>query len=267
MKYKKYIPYVYIVKHKQTGLKYIGVEYSRSKKIANPDNLWAIYFTSSKLIHKLISEYGKDSFYTRVIKKFPDDPTGAMLLEQSLLTKTKTKTNYLNICKTVGFDLRTSSAAGKVGGCIAKTRQVGIFDTNNRHSYYSLGGKAGAKSQMENKIGIHAQTPEERLVFCSMGGKVGGFTMPHIQSKNGKKGGKGNAGYTWANDGMCNKKITKKMLSVATIEDILAHNNWVVGRIKETPTCPHCFKLGSSIAAMKRHHYNNCKRLYENQKG
>ena len=149
----QYIPYVYFIKHKPTGLKYIGAEYGKSKKIANPNNLWTIYFTSSKLVNKLIQEYGKDSFKVKVIKKF-NNPTDALLFEQRLLCLSRTKDKYLNICRSVGFDLRTCSAAGSVGGNIAKNKKIGIFDELKRHSYYSLGGEAGARKQIENKIGI-----------------------------------------------------------------------------------------------------------------
>jgi hypothetical protein len=63
----KNIPYVYIIKNKSTGLKYIGAKYSKN---SNPNNFWVNYFTSSKLIHKLIEFYGVNDFEFKIIKTF-----------------------------------------------------------------------------------------------------------------------------------------------------------------------------------------------------
>jgi len=231
MEIKTYIPYVYFIKHIPTGLKYIGAEYGKSKKIANPDNLWTTYFTSSKLVKKLIGEYGANSFKIKILKQF-DNPTDALMFEQKLLIISRAKSKYINICKSVGFDLRTCSAAGSVGGNIVKNRKIGIFNEEHRQSYYSLGGRNGAKMQIENKIGIHGQTKEERLSFASMGGKVGSFTMPHIQSANGKKGGKGNAGFRWVNDGSKSIKLPKRKFESVGIDVYINQNNLKLGKLK-----------------------------------
>jgi len=70
MNEKEYIPYSYIVKQKDTGLWYYGIEYAQKSKIANPENLWKTYFTSSKEVHTLIEEYGIDSFDAEVRQTF-----------------------------------------------------------------------------------------------------------------------------------------------------------------------------------------------------
>jgi len=54
-----YIPYTYLIGWSHINKWYYGVEYSNSKKIANPKNLWTIYFTSSNIVKKFREEYGE----------------------------------------------------------------------------------------------------------------------------------------------------------------------------------------------------------------
>jgi hypothetical protein len=83
-----YIPYTYILKFKVTGQLYYGSSYANStNKIANPSQLWNTYFTSSKEIHKLISEYGIDSFDYQIRKVFTT-------VEQTLAWETKILTKF-----------------------------------------------------------------------------------------------------------------------------------------------------------------------------
>lgn len=66
-----YRPYTYYLIHQPTGKKYYGVEWKNgSGGIANPENLWTIYFTSSRYVKGLIKKYGKDSFTAEVRKIF-----------------------------------------------------------------------------------------------------------------------------------------------------------------------------------------------------
>lgn len=59
--------YTYYLFHKPTGLKYYGV---RFKKDCKTEDLWEKYFSSSKEVHKLIEEYGINSFDYEIRKKF-----------------------------------------------------------------------------------------------------------------------------------------------------------------------------------------------------
>lgn len=52
-------PYVYYVYHRPSGKYYLG---SRTAQGCHPSDLWRTYFTSSKRVHKLIEESGKESF-------------------------------------------------------------------------------------------------------------------------------------------------------------------------------------------------------------
>lgn len=66
--------YCYIITFKPTGQMYIG---SRTCKNADPSEFWnskhkSPYFTSSTIVHKLIDEYGADSFKIEPLELFPD---------------------------------------------------------------------------------------------------------------------------------------------------------------------------------------------------
>jgi hypothetical protein len=64
-----YQPYTYLLRHLPTGRAYYGVRYAKG---CSPADLWVKYFTSSKDIHNMIKEYGKDSFTAEVRKIFVD---------------------------------------------------------------------------------------------------------------------------------------------------------------------------------------------------
>ncbi len=67
----EYVPYTYLIIHKTTGLWYYGSQYANSKnRVANPENLWKSYFTSSKVIKRLIEEYGINDFDFQIRKTF-----------------------------------------------------------------------------------------------------------------------------------------------------------------------------------------------------
>ncbi len=84
--------------HIPTGKKYYGCKVGNSKgNIANPSTFWVTYFTSSKLVHKLISEYGVDSFYFEIRKIF-NNSRAALEWEAKVLRRlnASSKNEWLN---------------------------------------------------------------------------------------------------------------------------------------------------------------------------
>jgi hypothetical protein len=77
------IPFSYYLYHIPTGKKYYGI---RHGKKANPETLWKTYFSSSKIVKKLIQEYGIDSFKVEVRKIF-DSPQETILWEHKVLRR------------------------------------------------------------------------------------------------------------------------------------------------------------------------------------
>lgn len=89
------MPYTYHIYHKPTKMHYYG---ARWKPGCTPDDLWITYFTSCKRVHKLIEEYGTQSFEVRVRKTFSSKKE-CLDWEQKVLKRLKVKTNpkWINI--------------------------------------------------------------------------------------------------------------------------------------------------------------------------
>lgn len=77
------IPYTYLIKFIPTGQCYYGVRYSKNY---TPDDLWVTYFTSSRFVKKLITEYGKNSFTYEVRRTFTS-ATQARRWEEKVLRR------------------------------------------------------------------------------------------------------------------------------------------------------------------------------------
>lgn len=60
-------PFTYHLYHTPTGKHYYGVRYCKE---CSPEDLWTVYYTSSSVVHKLIEQYGKESFIPTVRKIF-----------------------------------------------------------------------------------------------------------------------------------------------------------------------------------------------------
>jgi len=90
------VPYTYKLIFKPTGQYYYGVRYSKD---CHPEELFVKYFTSSKHIHKLIKEYGVDTFTYKVSKIFKT-PKEAIDHEHKLLCRVNADKNGKFINKT-----------------------------------------------------------------------------------------------------------------------------------------------------------------------
>lgn len=98
-----YVPYTYLLRFKPTGQLYYGSRYCNGKRgIANPSDLWTTYFTSSKVVEKLIEEHGKDSFEYEIRKTFKERDETAKW-EDRFLKKADAKNNPRFLNKTNGY--------------------------------------------------------------------------------------------------------------------------------------------------------------------
>jgi len=223
---KEYIPYVYLIKNKTTNLKYLGVRYAKD---CHPDDLWVEYFTSSKLVKKLIGQFGCDDFLFKVIHQFPNDPESAILKEAYYFKFIKKKNDYLNITYSSGIqDLRINSKAGKVGGTIVYQKKIGIFrNEEERIKWASMGGKVSGKKQAELGLGFHLykNNMEQHKINSSKGGIASGqFQNKEFQSEMGKRGGVKNKGSRWYTDGKILYKYTEKQQEELSFDDFLKQN-------------------------------------------
>lgn len=93
--------YTYLLKHIPTNTFYYGVQYGKK---SNPINFWIRYFTSSKYVHKLIEEYGKESFTYEIRKTF-NTTEQAQNWEKKVLRRLKVdqRKDFINKNPGLGF--------------------------------------------------------------------------------------------------------------------------------------------------------------------
>lgn len=101
---QEYIPYTYLIGWKDLDRWYYGVEYGNSThKVANPQNLWTVYFTSSKIVKNMVSKYGNPDVI-QVRKTFPDKES-AVKWEKKVLSRMHVAGSPRWINQNVGGDL------------------------------------------------------------------------------------------------------------------------------------------------------------------
>jgi len=256
------IPYVYFLKNKTTGLKYIGAKYSKG---CDPINFWVNYFTSSNLVHKLIETYGSEDFECKILKTFNDEHD-ALKYERNLVEIASNRSGYLNLHHNFVIDdktehflnkemmrkmasfygkiqakekiglhklskeqkLKASSDGGKAAAIVNKERGTGIFDEEVRNRQHI--------TLKEKQVSAYYD-PELRFDISSKGGKVGAFSKTYYennkmteedrieaQRERGKKGGPKNKGFIWYNDGIKDYKYTKTQQDNLSFDEFIKLN-------------------------------------------
>jgi hypothetical protein len=84
-----YQPFTYRITFRPTGQSYYGV---RTKKHCHPGELWTCYFTSSRRIQQLITEFGTSAFDFEIRKTFATKAE-AIAWEHRVLTRLQAATN------------------------------------------------------------------------------------------------------------------------------------------------------------------------------
>jgi len=154
--------------------------------------------------------------------------------------------NFRDLCAyyMIGYNFTkaheiSSSEGGKLGGQIVYEKQIGIFrDDDERLEWASMGGSAAQETlKREQKSAFY--DPELKREISSKGGKNGRFSKEYLkrqgiqnpeevlreeQSNRGKKGGKGNAGFIWMNDGIKSYKYTRKQQENKNFGDFVKEN-------------------------------------------
>lgn len=104
----KHTPYTYRIQCIPTGEYYYGVRYANG---CHPNDLWVKYFTSSKDIHYLIKQHGKDAFICEIRKTF-ESIEAAIKWETRVNRHTINFVNYLNQNNGHRFSAISSSKGG-----------------------------------------------------------------------------------------------------------------------------------------------------------
>lgn len=164
-------PYYYAIKHKPTGKLYIGSQYGKN---SDPNNLLKTYFTSSKLVKKLMEKDGVDSFEIEYIDCRPD----AREYEQKTLMELYEKCgrevflqNYLNRNLSPGI-LLTEEIIEKANGpekrkkCSLSAKKLfeegrHNFQLNPNPSTFEENRKKSSKRMKGNNYGSFRQMTDE----------------------------------------------------------------------------------------------------------
>lgn len=88
---KEYKPYCYLIGWQKLNIWYYGSEYGAKSKIANPENLWTSYFTSSKYVKEFTQKHGKPDII-KIRKIFKTD-IDAIYWEYRVLKRLKVRSN------------------------------------------------------------------------------------------------------------------------------------------------------------------------------
>ena len=191
-------PYTYFLYHNPTGFKYYGSRYS---KHAHPDDFWKTYFTSSKKVKELISQYGKDSFCFKIRQTF-DTREACIKWEQTVINRHKIlfKKDWLN--------------QHNPGAC-----------TIHRKNFvpWQKGTKGLVVNSWKGRTGRY--TPEHRANLALKSSKE--YKDPLVRERHSKTvSGTGNPCYNtiWINKNNQHKRIPKSLLS-----DYITQG-WVAGR-------------------------------------
>jgi putative ubiquitin-RnfH superfamily antitoxin RatB of RatAB toxin-antitoxin module len=262
-------PYVYFLKNKTTGLKYIGVRYSKNCHFTD---FWKKYFTSSKLVKDLIYIYGTEDFEFKILKVFIN-AFDAIKYENSLLVLATKRKDYLNI--SLGFltnekefiiNQEKMKIIRSLTGKLTFAKKLGFhkYTKEEKLEISKKGGLQSAINNLEKKTGIwskesqiktHKTLKEKQLSayydpllkekICLKGGLNGIFSKNYYEKNNlteedrinkqrerGKKGGPKNKGFFWYTDGIKSLKYTKKQQEIKSFDVFLSENtNFKKGRI------------------------------------
>lgn len=135
--------------------------------------------------------------------------------------------------------LAACSMGGKAAHVAAQSRgQIlgfAALSPERRREIASKAGKIGGNKQKALRLGIHAQTREERLLIASMGGlasvEKNGFKDAARQSERGKKGGVKNIGAKWYNDGASNFCYTALQQKEEPFDELLKRTGMRAGKV------------------------------------
>lgn len=127
-----YQPYTYFIVCKPTGQVYYGVSYRRG---CNPVDFWKRYFTSSKVVHAAIHQYGKDAFYTQIRKTFTDG-ISALNWENKVLRRCRVRGKVAWMNQMEGYQNNVNFYRSKK--VTSARNKASTWVTNGKEEHYTL---------------------------------------------------------------------------------------------------------------------------------
>ena len=227
-----WVPYTYLIGWPDQNRWYYGVRYARSCK---PEDLWNVYFTSSKIVKEFIKIHG-DPIIKEVRKTF-NNPDEARSWESRVLKKLHVvkkeewlnKTDNRSITPLYGADNHSSKPEVKTK--IANTL------------------KKWHQNNLSNRYGTVTPDDVKEKQSKAKQGELNPFFKKKHTEKNIELFSKNQRGSNNSFHGKKHSLETKEYLSMISS-----------GIPKPTTQCPHCGKIGG-INTMPRWHFNNCKEL------
>lgn len=229
-------PFVYIIKNLNTGIKYAGVKFSKGCK---PSDLLTKYFTSSKVVKRLISE--GDVFVIEKIIRF-DTKDEAIEFEEFLLQEVNApySSGWYNqaIGKAIDPDVVKQSCLERYG--------VNNWMLTEEAKLSGLGFKEG------NTFGCFTRSEETKMrMSIAFTGRV--FSDEHRNNLSKTRIGKTATQET--KDKMAERKRGvprpdcwhQKMKAYRESVKDIKH------------ICPYCNRESSNKGVMARFHFENCK--------
>jgi ribosomal protein L39E len=213
------MPYTYIITHIESNVKYYGVQY---KKTSNPNDLGVTYFSSSKVLKKLIKEEGVDKFKFEVRKIFIDKHK-AIEWEKRFLTRIDAANSPM------WFNLSNSGAVNPGG------YKLSLITRLKMSKEKSIEHKEKLKKHLEKNRKIPEWTDERKKQWSNR------------MMKNKINSGR--------------KQKQRSAIHCEKISNFLIGNTNGSGKhdLKKV-VCPHCLKEGSG-PNMTRYHFSNCKSI------
>lgn len=245
-----YTAYTYLITHKPTNQLYYGVRHSVNRKNMDPEqDLWVDYFTSSKAVHALIEEWGKDTFDIKIDRLF-DTAEEAIAYEEQYLKNNLTE-QYLN---------------GNINGAVLPKQEY--FDKISEYHKGKPKSEEHKRKISESNKGISStwnSRPEYRAKMSAIMKGEGNpmFNKKHTDETR-RKISEANKGNTAWNKGIPiseeqRAKQSAKMKGRKMDPEVVARRAASQrGKKRPTRTCPHC---GSTVAVntYARWHGDQCQ--------
>jgi len=218
-----YVPYTYWLFHKKTKKFYYG---SRTAKDCNPTDLFKSYFSSSKIVKKIIKEEGVSAFLYRVDKKF-QTAKDALDYEYSILRKFKAGNNERFLNEHHSRMLEWTAERKLKASRTHKLRIINdTHSTAFKNGHVPTKGFSGKNHNEKTKKILSELNSGNKNVSCRP--EVREIRRQHMIRNNPAK----------------NSTVKHKM-------SISAKNRAQI-------TCPYCNKTGK-VPGMYRYHFNYCK--------
>jgi hypothetical protein len=245
-----YTAYTYLITHKPTNKLYYGVRHSVNRKQMDPEqDLWVDYFTSSKAVHALIEEYGKDTFDIKIDRVF-DTAEEAIAYEEQYLRNNLTE-QYLN---------------GNINGAVLPKQEY--YDKISEYHKGKPKSEEHKRKISESNKGISStwnSRPEYRAKMSAImkGEGNGMFNKKHTEESKRKMSESSKGKPAW-NKGIPISEEQREAISKRnkgskrpqSAIDAAAEKNR--GKKRPTKLCPQC-NTSSPVNTYARWHGDNCK--------